>query len=164
MIISTRTLPSVYCTWSVNCFPAPFCNPAEGTSKARLNSRTALPVLGGTKLAEIVSTFFASFGGHLWQRRHHDDHGAVSGRTLWAWCEQMHRGCSKPHVSLTTTTNGPGVSGIVAVNRVVPVLLSVSVIVPLPPANTDTQSENCRDHSPPSRQITPNLAQGYVQW
>ena len=44
--------------------------------------------------------------------------------------------------SFTTTTRGPGVSGICTLSSFVPAAWSVIVMVPLPPWKTDTQSEN----------------------
>ena len=61
------------------------------------HKRTALPVFGGTKLAEIVSTLVGLEGGQ---------------------------------VSFTTTTSGPGVSGILVDSSVAPLPLSLMVMVP----------------------------------
>lgn len=57
-------LPSEYCTPVASDAP-PAESDANGTSNARLNSRTAEPFVGGTNDAAIVSTFFGSLGGQL---------------------------------------------------------------------------------------------------
>ena len=49
--MGAQTLPSVYLTPETRALPEASLSPAEGTSAARLNSLTLLPVLGGTKEA-----------------------------------------------------------------------------------------------------------------
>ena len=60
-----HALPRVYFTPDASTFPLPSCRAAVGTSTAKLKRRTAEPVLGGIKLAAIVSTFLAAVGGHV---------------------------------------------------------------------------------------------------
>ena len=55
--------PSVYWTLSASVLPELSCSDADLTSTAKLNSRTALPALGGTKLAAIVSILVGLLGG-----------------------------------------------------------------------------------------------------
>ena len=60
----TQGLPSEYCTWSASGLPAPSRSFANGTSRARLNKRTADPVFGGVNDAAMASTAVGLVGGH----------------------------------------------------------------------------------------------------
>ena len=60
-----HVLPRLYCTCEARVLPEPSVRLANLTSTARLNSRTADPFLGGTKLAAIASTAVGLLGGQV---------------------------------------------------------------------------------------------------
>ncbi len=113
--------PSVYLTSLANVFPLEL-NEAIGTSVARLNRRTFDSVLGGTKLAAIISRLSPSVGGQL---PPFPGGGPFGG----------------PPVS--AITSGPGVRNFVAVKRVFPPDLTSTW--PLPTANLVIQPLNCEN-------------------
>lgn len=113
--------PSVYLTSFAKVFP-PELNEAIGTSVAKLNRRTFESVLGGTKLAAIISMLSAPLGG---QPPPLPGGGPFGGPPVRAM------------------TSGPGVRNFVAVKRVFPPDLTVTW--PLPTTNLVTQPLNCEN-------------------